>query len=794
MGKSVVIHGHFYQPPREDAWTGQVHNLSPDRAWQQNLKKLVKECYAANAGSRVLGADGRINRIINNYSFLSFSYDPWLLNWLKLNAPNVWERIIEGDQNSLGWNNGHGNALAQPWGHTILPLDSPETVKTNLAWGLESFRGHFGREAEGLWLPEMAVNPAVLDEIIAQGVKFILLSPWQAEGLMPVGAGSWTTLGSDPAPSDRPFRLDRPGGSLAVFFHHPGLSNGLAFDHYLRDADLLGNIILKTLETEPGPMTSLVAPGELFGSGEPFGDMCLSALLQKARQSQAFQFTNYGRILELHPPTELVKLRRGEEEKGVSWSCYHGVARWERHCGCADKNQAGWNQAWRTPLRQALLRLKDSLDHLYQEEVPRFSAKDPELLRLEYGRVLSGRVKAQEFCRTNLLPEALEAGPGKLLQLLESQRLAREMFTSSGWFFADPAQEDTIQNLTIAVKAIELVKEFTAHDLLFDLRADLAEIHGNQGSLANTFDQEVLSRRKTAEFPAALFILDSILRNNPSYSDRVGHYKLLSFTRRKTKHSDSLIEFAGDLEVSETNLLETSRYDYSLLEDLQEGVSLFLHPHDQKDLPPAGFDLHRLPMGERQEIVQVMTGDLEDFYLESTQQLLPKLKKSFLYSRLLGIDQSRGVRNLMVTALNRKMATLQPANEHQLSEAQLEDLDKTLHFASDYQLELDPATLSRMLTQMISLEIGGRGAFIEEHIVRYLEKVFALAAKWNIVPDLTVPQILVYEALAKHATPILQELREKRTAGLEKLRCLIHVSGLLGINADALRDEMLSLI
>ncbi|HKK64673.1 MAG TPA: glycoside hydrolase, partial [Clostridia bacterium] len=244
MKNYLVFHGHFYQPPREDPWTGIVAiqpSAAPFHDWNH---RITRECYAANAASRVLRFDGRIEDIINNYKILSFNFGPTLFWWLKSHAPHVYEAIIEADRLSVTLNSGHGNAIAQAYNHTILPLDSADDSRLQIEWGLADFEYHFGRKSEGIWLPETAINEGVADILLDLGVKYVILSPWQAEAIYAEGSEEWQELESEPAPFWRPYKIERPGGDLAAFFYNQELAQGISFEHYLRSADALYNRLL----------------------------------------------------------------------------------------------------------------------------------------------------------------------------------------------------------------------------------------------------------------------------------------------------------------------------------------------------------------------------------------------------------------------------------------------------------------------------------------------------------------------------------------------------------------------
>ncbi|HTH14562.1 MAG TPA: hypothetical protein VMB23_09205, partial [Spirochaetia bacterium] len=348
MNPSCVLTGHFVTPPGNDPWTGLRHDYSPTENFQQQWIRWNRSCYGANSASRILTPESRIRDIINNFRHLNFSFSTGLLDELSRSSPNVYRRLLEADVESVErW--GHGNALARPWQEVILPLLSPAQAGRQIDWGLAAFEHHFGRPAEGFCLPHDAVNPMVLDLLVARGLRFILLSPYQAEGTMPLGSGSWVGLNGAPAPGDRAFRIDRPNGSLAVFFPDERLSRGLVQDHLLRDAENLDRALRHGLQSTG--FINLAVRGETFGIDEPFGDMCLAALWSRLGGTSPVDGTNYATVLEHRPPQELVKLKKGEDEEGTSSTCPHGVARWHRECGC---RTGASHQRWKAPLWESM--------------------------------------------------------------------------------------------------------------------------------------------------------------------------------------------------------------------------------------------------------------------------------------------------------------------------------------------------------------------------------------------------------------------------------------------------------
>lgn len=440
--RAVVIHAHFYQPAREDPWLGAVPpepSASPWRDWNQ---RITAECYAPNASARLLGDDGRIRRIVNNYRSLSFNVGPTLHAWLAVHRPEIEARIRESDR---------GNAISQAYHHIILPLAPDRDVRTQVLWGAADFRFRFGRDAEGMWLPEMAVDLRSLDEMSRAGIRFVLLSPHQCAAVRPPG-GTWrdTPKGAR-LDATRPYRVDLPSGrTIAVFFHQDFLSREMAFGTLLDNGDRFAESLLKNLPDDGEDRILTVATdGETFGHHHRFGEMALARAFDVLSRIPGVQVMGPGDFLKSSPPTWEARIH-----ENTSWSCPHGVERWRFDCGCRTGSEPGWNQRWREPLRKALDRLRDALDERYERECRRL-ALDPWELRNASVALSLDAEQAQHWVRENL-GNLGDTDRTALLCLLESQRLRMAMYTSCAWFFNDIAGLETRLVLGFALRALEL--------------------------------------------------------------------------------------------------------------------------------------------------------------------------------------------------------------------------------------------------------------------------------------------------------------------------------------------------
>jgi alpha-amylase/alpha-mannosidase (GH57 family) len=462
MQRHLCIHGHFYQPPRENPWLEAVEVQDSAYPYHDWNERITAECYGPNAASRILDGEGRIERIVNNYAQISFNFGPTLLSWLEEKKPDVYRSILEADAESLLRFSGHGSALAQGFHHLILPLANRRDKRTQILWGLADFERRFGRKAEGMWLPEAAVDLESLALLAEAGVRFTILEPHQARRVRPAGLtgkDDWREVGGGRIDTTVPYEVILPGGlRIAVFFYDGAISRAVAFEGLLSSGERFADRLMSTVDPEPGGdrLVSIATDGETYGHHHRYGEMALSYALHHIQENGLARLTNYGEYLESHPPEMEVEI-----VESTSWSCAHGVDRWREDCGCRTGGGDGWNQAWRAPLRQAMDWLRDELAPLYEEEAGELFA-DPWGARDEYVHVLLDRSRESvdaflDRASGGKPPEG--DGRERALRLLEMQRHAMLMYTSCGWFFNDLAGIETVQVLRYAGRVVQLAEQ-----------------------------------------------------------------------------------------------------------------------------------------------------------------------------------------------------------------------------------------------------------------------------------------------------------------------------------------------
>jgi alpha-amylase/alpha-mannosidase (GH57 family) len=437
----VAIHGHFYQPPRENPWLEAVEvqdGAAPFHDWNE---RITAECYAPNTAARRVDETNRILDIVDNFEKISFNIGPTLCAWLERQAPQVYARILAADRLSVVAR-GHGNALAQVYNHMIMPLASRRDKVTQVAWGLADFRARFGREPEGMWLPETAVDTETLEVLADAGVKFTVLAPDQA------AAG--------PVDPSRAYRWRGPGGhELALFFYDGPISRAIAFDDVLEDGRRLAARLRGAFSDARGgaQLVHCATDGESYGHHRRFGEMALAAAVRQLETAGDVTLTNYGAFLAAHPPTESVEI---VEES--SWSCTHGIERWRADCGCRMRGDT--HQRWRRPLRESLDWLRDEIDVFYESRAAAW-LKDPWEARDDYVQVLLDRRPARLDAFFGRHQRVTLDATGRLeaRRLLELQRNRLLMYTSCGWFFDELSAIEPVQILKYAAIALQYVAD-----------------------------------------------------------------------------------------------------------------------------------------------------------------------------------------------------------------------------------------------------------------------------------------------------------------------------------------------
>ena len=458
MERYICIHGHFYQPPRENAWLEYVEMQDSAYPYHDWNERITAEGYAPNTASRILDSEGYITSIVNNYTKISFDFGPTLLSWMEANSVETYKAIIEADQISRQKFSGHGLALAQAYNHMIMPLTNRQDKYTQVLWGIRDFEYRFGRKPEGMWLPETAVDLETLDILAELGLRFTILAPHQAKRVRQLNSDIWTEVDNSSIDPTMAYEISLPSGrKLALFFYDGPISQNIAFDNLLNSGDEFAQRLVSAFSDERTrpQLVHIATDGETYGHHHRFGDMALASALHYIEANNLAQVTNYGEYLEKFPPAHEVEIN-----ENTSWSCSHGIERWRNDCGCKAGRNPKWKQSWRAPLREALDWLRDTLVPKYESEAKELF-KDPWDVRNRYIEVVLNRSpeNARSFLEQHRSRELTEAENVMALKLLELQRHAMLMYTSCGWFFDELSGIETVQIIQYAGRVVQLGQE-----------------------------------------------------------------------------------------------------------------------------------------------------------------------------------------------------------------------------------------------------------------------------------------------------------------------------------------------
>ncbi len=469
----LVLHGHFYQPPREDPWTGVVPEQPTAAPFHDWNERITAECYRPNTSVEVPRADG-LPLLVNAFEHLSFNVGPTLLSWLEAHHPDVYARILDADAAA-------GRAIAQAYGHAILPLCNAHDLRTQVRWGMVDFVHRFGRQPEGMWLPETAVSDAVLSVLAEEGIRFTILAPGQIDAVRPLGTGDdgWQQHTSaaheglgpvepaavDPGPLDtsRPFRWrhpERADRTIDLVVYDGALAHALAFARPTSDD------ILDAAEDRAG-LFAAATDGETFGHHHSGAEQDVANALAVGAPARGIRTPRLVDVLDDIPATHEARVRLS------AWSCAHGVDRWRADCGCHTGGPDGWSQAWRAPLREALDLLRDWGVALVDRRGPAL-LRDPWGARDDYLAVLIGARSWDDFAAQHVIGDGHHAG-----LLLDAQRNALLMYTSCGWFFNDLAGIETVQILRYAARAVDLYQQMGESPPVDEVLSVLAAARSN---------------------------------------------------------------------------------------------------------------------------------------------------------------------------------------------------------------------------------------------------------------------------------------------------------------------------
>lgn len=513
MNKFICIHGHFYQPPRENAWLEVIELQDSAHPFHDWNERITAECYAPNTASRILDDRGIIRDIVSNYSKINFNFGPTLLSWMETTDPETYESILEADKASIA-RFGHGSAMAQVYNHMIMPLASERDKETQIIWGIRDFEYRYSRFPDGMWLAETAVDTATLELLAANGIKYTVLAPRQAKAFRKIGEDRWRGVEGEGIDTRRAYQISLPSGkSIAVFFYNGQISQAVAFNGLLYDGQKFAQALIDGFDTgsdEP-QLVNIATDGETYGHHHKRGDMALAYCLDYIERKQEYTLTNYAEFLIKFPPTYEAQIHEDS-----SWSCVHGVERWRNDCGCNSGGNPGWTQRWRKPLREAFDWLRDQLVKVYDDHASPI-LKDPVAARNDYITVILRR--SDDTIRRFLAEHcSKDVEQNTVFRLMEMERHALLMYTSCGWFFDEISGIETTQIMQYACRGIQLAYQIDGIDLEPEFIDRLGKAPSNISALvdgANIYNRHVLPSKTNIERVGMHYAVASIFEENP---------------------------------------------------------------------------------------------------------------------------------------------------------------------------------------------------------------------------------------------------------------------------------------
>jgi alpha-amylase/alpha-mannosidase (GH57 family) len=764
--KYICIHGHFYQPPRENAWLEVIELQDSAHPYHDWNERITAECYEPNASSRILDENNVIKNIINNYSRISFNFGPTLLSWMESYATETYEAILEADKLSMSNFGGHGSAVAQVYNHIIMPLANKRDKETQILWGIRDFESRFKRKPEGMWLAETAVDTETLELLAEHKIKFTILAPRQAKAVRKIGAQDWTEVNDRTVNTKKVYQCDLPSGkSIALFFYDGDISQGIAFNGLLNDGKRFAERLLSPLDFEDreSQLVHVATDGETYGHHHKHGEMALAFCLDFIEKDDRVHLTNYAQFLSKNPPKDEAQIIENS-----SWSCVHGVERWRANCGC-NGGKPGWHQLWRKPLRESLDWLRESVSDIFEREASKV-VKDPWKARNEYINVVLKRNddNVKRFLKDHALSDA---HPNQILRIMEMQRHAMLMYTSCGWFFDEISGIETIQVMQYACRVIQLANQICSEDLELEFIKKLSEAPSNAPAYETgdeVYKKLVLPSRTNLQRVGMHYAVSSIFEDEPesltifNYSTsneafikkEAGEQKLvLGITKVKSLVTRSEKKFAfAVIYLGKHNIIgnisldmepdEFASMQFRMVKAFEEGRLGEMIGLIQMYFGPDKYTIWHLFQDEKRKILDMIAR-------ESMAELESSLRRS--YNRDYPLINALSTNNIPIPPaykttfeyiLNADLVRLLQSDKINIKEMEriAAELDR-------WSLKIeDPDKLSRMAGESIYKELK-RISSERENVKRIqrLNRMFPILDKFNLDPNLHKSQNLYFE-------------------------------------------------
>lgn len=766
MEKFICIHGHFYQPPRENAWLEVIEVQDSAHPFHDWNERITAECYAPNAASRILNDQGVIKKIINNYSKISFNFGPTLLSWMEVNDPETYEAILEADELSKKNFSGHGSALAQVYNHIIMPLATRQDKETQIIWGIRDFESRFKRKPEGIWLAETAVDLDTLELLVDQQIRFTILAPRQARAYRKLGESDFNNLNDGLIDTKRPYSVHLPSGrSIVVFFYDGSISQSVAFNGLLNDGAKFASKLMDSFDSKQSEtqLVNIATDGETYGHHHKHGEMALAYCLDFIERNKQCELTNYGEFLARHVPQYEAQLHENS-----SWSCVHGVERWRADCGCNTGGRSEWNQQWRKPLRESLDWLRDQLWQIYLTEASQLF-KDPEEARNAYIKIILKRndETIRKFLREHCIRDT---DPSRVLRLLEMQRHAMLMYTSCGWFFDEVSGIETTQIMQYACRAMQLVSQIADANLEEEFLKRLSAAQSNipaYGDAAAVYKRFVLPSKTNLQRVGMHYAVSSIFEEDPdsfpvfnyTTSNEVfvkraaGEQKLvLGVTKVKSNVTRSEKKFAfAVIYMGKHNIIGNISLDMEEEKFASMQIRM-VKAFDESRLGEVIGLMQQYFGPEKYTIWQLFQDEKRKVFHQITQQSMNDLEDSLrkIYNR--DYPLVTALANNEIPIPNAYRTTFEYILNADLlkcfaEKINIKEFERITGELTKWQLQIeDPKKVEQLAGRSILKELNRIGAERQNHKrVERINRLFPLLAKFKISPDLNKTQNLYFE-------------------------------------------------
>ena len=820
--KFLTIHGHFYQPPRENPWLEAIElqdSALPFHDWNE---RICKECYNPNSVSRIVDNRNHILDIVNNYEYMSFNFGPTLLSWLEEYAPLTYERIIKADIESIQQHNGHGNAMAQVYNHMIMPLANSKDKETQVKWGIKDFERRFGRKPEGIWLAETAVDDETLRVLVDNGIKFTVLSPYQALKMRKNGDKNWQDVSwgnIDPARSYEYKIKSDPSKTIDLFFYDGAISRSVAFDELLTD----GNKFIKRLkegvsEVRDYPqLINIATDGESYGHHTKFGDMALSYVLKIKAEDEGFKITNYAEYLDKYKSDYEVDIKQAS-----SWSCFHGVGRWKEDCGCSTGGHPGWNQKWREPLRNALDYLRDEMAKIFETEGVKYFNTDVWDVRNNYIDVILDRnySNIKKFQKKYFNSELTEDEKVKGMELLEIQRQSMLMYTSCGWFFSEISGIETVQIMKYAARAMQLASRFSDINYEEKFLAILSAAKSNItefGTGKDIFERFVKPSVVTSKQLACLWAVSSIYQEFEDEEDVycytvhqkdyqrvqksnsnfiIGHIEICSkVTLQKANLVFALMQYAGGdfhcaIKEFSTNdeyqKLKTTLIKTFMLNPLTEIIRAL-----DETFGKEYFTLKDIFIEERKKILQILLKDQLEKFANTYKEMYNQGKGSIYHMQNLGLEIPNEFKISAQYAMSMRYNETLSHTDGFVDKQTIQQISDINYEAKRMGIKIDKTPSNKIFEKRLLINLSRLTKSFEIQQADAILELCDIIEKLDLQIDIAEAQNIYYNKIYHRIGDIIENNNEtKKDKELQFIDRLLDIGTRLNINVDFYKAKL----